>query len=143
MVAPGEVPKGVPSPRMTTIQDCKTGTEYDINSGAREYTEIVPGKPKQIEEQRKRLETEMARVGGGQQGPTSTVEVETKDTGERQTFFGYTARHVVTTRRYFLSQGTHSVDEVSDGWYIDLPVSSECKAPPCLCCVGSGSRNAG
>jgi hypothetical protein len=46
---------------------------------------------------------------------------------EQWTFGGYTARHVVTTRSYLVSQGTHRVDEVSDGWYIDLPAKPECK----------------
>jgi hypothetical protein len=73
------------------------------------------------------VEAETVRTGANQQEPTSTVEVETKDTGERQTFFGYKARHVVTTRRHMTSHGKHWVDEVSDGWYINLPVMSECK----------------
>lgn len=125
-VVPGDLPKGLLGSRMAKIQDCKTGTEYDVNPDTREYTEIVPGNLT-LEELRASVEAERVKIGPDQQGPTSTVEVETKDTGERQAFFGYIARHVVTTRRYLLPQGKHWVDETSDGWYVDLPVTTECK----------------
>src|SRR5208337_1826202 len=122
----GDLPKGVSGPQMVHIQNCKTGTEYDVNPDAREYTEIVPGKLT-LEELREKVDAEEAKAGANQQRIASTVEVETKDTGERQTFFGYTARHVVTTRRYLIpALGKRWDDEVSDGWYIDLPVASDC-----------------
>jgi hypothetical protein len=49
-------------------------------------------------------------------GPVVTIERNTTDAGERQQFFGRTARHFVThiTR----SDGP---DTVTDGWYIDAP----------------------
>jgi len=121
----GDLPKSVPGQRIL-IQNCKSGKEYDVDADARQYTEILPGKLT-LEELREKVDADEARTGANQQRIASTVEVETKDTGERQSFFGYTARHVVTTRRYLIpALGKRWDEEVSDGWYIDLPVATEC-----------------
>jgi hypothetical protein len=49
-------------------------------------------------------------------GPVITIEQNTTDTGERQQFFGRTARHLVThTKR------SDSPDTLTDGWYVDVP----------------------
>lgn len=108
------------------IENCKSGKEYDVDAAARQYTEILPGKLT-LEELREKVDAEEARTGADQQRIASTVEVETKDTGERQSFFGFTGRHVVTTRRRLIpALGKHWDEEVSDGWYVDLPVATEC-----------------
>jgi hypothetical protein len=57
------------------------------------------------------------------------VTLESVDTGERNVMFGYTARHLVTTASFDLSQSRCAVNETArryDGWYIDPPYSNKC-----------------
>jgi hypothetical protein len=49
-------------------------------------------------------------------GPVITIDRATTDTGERRTFFGRTARHLITRERSSQSDG----ETLIDGWYIDL-----------------------
>lgn len=60
--------------------------------------------------------------------PTFVIETTTVDTGERKDFFGFDARHVIVTRSESpLEGGTRPPSEtVTDGWYIDLPVTISC-----------------
>jgi len=114
----------VPGPRLADIQDCRTGHEYSLDLDARKYTEFIPGKLT-LDELRAKVEAATPKSGAEQQ-PTSRVEVETRDTGERQNFFGYSARHVITTKKYFLREERPRAEVISDGWYVDLPVATEC-----------------
>jgi hypothetical protein len=54
--------------------------------------------------------------------PTFRIETVTRDTGERKQMFGYTARHVITTRKEIPLEGSgRAAQEMTrDGWYIDL-----------------------
>jgi len=53
-------------------------------------------------------------------GKVVDVDTETINIGERKEIFGYTARHVITTRREW--QGSQLLSESEfDGWYIDPP----------------------
>jgi len=57
------------------------------------------------------------------------VVVESVDTGDRKLMFGYTARHIVTTEKFDLSQSSCSVggtQQKYDGWYIDSPYTNKC-----------------
>ena len=57
------------------------------------------------------------------------VVIESVDTGERLTKFGYAARHIVTTENFDLTQSSCAVKEKShryDEWYIDRPYSNKC-----------------
>jgi hypothetical protein len=49
-------------------------------------------------------------------GPIITIDRATTDTSERRTFFGRTARHLITHERSSQFDG----ETVIDGWYIDL-----------------------
>lgn len=48
-----------------------------------------------------------------------TIDRATTDTGERRTFFGRTARHLITRERSSRSDG----ETVIDGWYLDSEAS--------------------
>lgn len=51
--------------------------------------------------------------------------VESRDTGERRSAFGFEARHIVRTTK--LNRNEASLGErTTDGWYIDLPFAIEC-----------------
>jgi hypothetical protein len=60
--------------------------------------------------------------------PTLVIETTTKDTGERTQMFGFTARHVITTRKQIplVETGQIPQETVTDGWYIDLDVLAAC-----------------
>jgi hypothetical protein len=64
--------------------------------------------------------------------PTREHVVTTNDTGERKQIFGYTARHVITTRTVTrLESGEARQQEtVTDGWYIDLDTRIPCDREP-------------
>jgi hypothetical protein len=64
--------------------------------------------------------------------PTLRVETATVDTGERMTLFGYSARHVIATRKQMPLEGSNSErqETVTDGWYIDLDRSISCDPKP-------------
>jgi hypothetical protein len=56
------------------------------------------------------------------------VNVSEKDTGERKTFFGYTARHIKGT---IATEGSgackSNLNATTDGWYVDLPDLQGCQ----------------
>jgi hypothetical protein len=57
------------------------------------------------------------------------VQIEHFDTGERQSKFGLTLRHIVTTEKYDFTHSRCSPQEVArkyDGWYSDWPYSNKC-----------------
>lgn len=57
--------------------------------------------------------------------PTMRIETNYKDTGERKDFFGFTARHIIITKRITWPDGLSLPrTEVRDGWYINLPLTS-------------------
>jgi hypothetical protein len=64
--------------------------------------------------------------------PTLRVETTTVDTGERQEMFGYTARHIITTRKQTPLEGSNSEpsESVTDGWYIDIDRRTSCDPKP-------------
>ncbi len=62
------------------------------------------------------------------QQPTMLFETTTKDTGERKEMFGFTARHVITTRKQIplVETGQLPQEALTDGWYIDLDAGLSC-----------------
>jgi len=61
------------------------------------------------------------RTFTGTAGPVIIIEIETKDTGERRTMFGGTARHVIVEERPHTNANGDATQFESrrDGWYID------------------------
>jgi hypothetical protein len=52
------------------------------------------------------------------------VILESVDTGERKTMFGYTVKHILTTAKFDTSQSSCPANETAhrfDGWYLDQP----------------------
>lgn len=58
--------------------------------------------------------------------PTLRIETNYQDTGERKEFFGFTARHIITTTRQIPLEGRRSLPrtEIRDGWYFNVPLTS-------------------
>jgi hypothetical protein len=58
---------------------------------------------------------------------TLQIWIESTDTGERQTMFGHTARHIITREKRIPTPGAcnRSSESETDGWYIDETVMPE------------------
>jgi hypothetical protein len=66
-------------------------------------------------------------------GGVQTINVNTTDTGERQTMFGFPARHVKTSMKMVSSPDACSqnkTDIETDGWYADLSPQLVCLSHP-------------
>jgi hypothetical protein len=107
-------------PRLATITRCDLGQSFELNLDAREYTSgRYPPEPFAKEEIAKRgLQRPTIYLSDK---PTLRIEITTTDTGERKDIFGYTARHVITTRKQIPLEGSVSMpqESVTDAWYID------------------------
>jgi hypothetical protein len=107
-------------PRLVSITRCDLGQAFELNLDASEYSSRpYPPKPLTKEELAARgLGTPVKYVSDK---PTLRIEITTVDTGERKEMFGYSARHVITTRKQTPLQGSPSQpqESVTDGWYID------------------------
>jgi hypothetical protein len=58
--------------------------------------------------------------------PTLRIETTYQDTGERKEFFGFMARHIITTVRIIPLESRPSLPrtEIRDGWYFNVPLTS-------------------
>src|SRR3954463_13071352 len=66
-------------------------------------------------------------------GGVQTINVNTTDTGERQTMFGFPARHVKTSMKMESSADAchqNKTDMETDGWYADLSPQLVCLSHP-------------
>src|SRR6185312_201922 len=61
---------------------------------------------------------------------TVTLNINRQDTGERQSFFGYKARHIKTTASTEGGNGAcaGNLNIATDGWYIDAPITASCSS---------------
>lgn len=61
---------------------------------------------------------------------TVTLNINRQDTGERQSFFGYKARHIKTTATTVGGTGAcaGNLQIATDGWYIDAPITASCSS---------------
>ena len=116
-------------PQLASIVRCDLGQMFELNLDAGEYVAApYPSQPL------RKARTEALGLKTPQfvasDKPTLQIEITTLDTGERKDFFGYTARHVITTRRQIPLEGSKSSAQqmVTDGWYIDLDTSISCDA---------------
>lgn len=93
-------------PRLAMIWRCDLGQIFELNLDEREYhSSPLPKWPT-----RQELEARAAKAPqpAEPQRPTVLVETNTVDTSERKEFFGYTARHVITTGKQSPLEGSHS-----------------------------------
>jgi hypothetical protein len=96
-------------------------TGFLIDSKAGEYRnyKVIKFQPaSQLDEYRKK-------------NPRDVVEIESKtvDTGERKTFFGHSAKHLITTVRRPLDNNNPGGEETVDGWYIEHEMPDNNCAP--------------
>ena len=116
----------VVGPRLANITRCDLGQTFELNLDSREYTSGPLQKWPTLEE----LKALAAKAPRPAEPPKPTLRVETStvDTGERKQFFGFTARHVLTTRKEVPLEGSgrEPNEQVNDGWYIDLDTRISC-----------------
>jgi hypothetical protein len=120
-------------PRLASIQRCDLGQMFELNLDDRQYV-VAPYPPLPLTKEQMKargLSTDF-RLRYFSDKPTLKEEITTVDTGERKSFFGHTARHVITTRREIPLEGSPSQpsETVSDGWYIDLNTRLSCDRRP-------------
>jgi hypothetical protein len=91
-------------------------TPFNTDSAARAATQPKPGQP-------------TAKENPAVKGGVVLTTIATKDTGERKTIFGYTARHIITQMSTESSpqacQQVKSKMEI-DAWYIDAAFGLDC-----------------
>src|SRR4051812_35639971 len=111
------------------ITFCPNGKNYtvyhlDDEEGTAPATTKAAPKPKST----KAEQPEDERAGGVQ-----TININTTDTGERQTMFGFPARHVKTSMKMESSANAcrqEKTDIETDGWYADLSPQLVCLSHP-------------
>lgn len=114
-------------PQLAAITRCDVGQAFELNLDASEYV-TAPYPPKPYTRQEMEAQG-LNRIAIPQSAkPTLRIETTTVDTGERKDFFGYLARHVITTRKEIPLAGSHSEaqESVTDGWYIDFDSHLSC-----------------
>jgi hypothetical protein len=101
------------------ITQCDQRRMVILNTPARIYA-TVP-----LEAPGGRRLSRAVRVEGSTETRSSThhITIDAVDTGERRTFGGLTARHVITTTTESSSDPGRTSTRVEDGWYVDLPPS--------------------
>ena len=102
------------------IANCETKTGFLIDLDAHEYRnyKVV------------RFASESERGEYLQKMGKTAVQVESKtaDTGERKTFFGHVAKHLITTTNRADDKSVGG-EEIVDGWYIDHELPDRSCAP--------------
>jgi hypothetical protein len=131
---------------IVTITRCDLHQVFTLNLGDREYMSMpIPKPPTREELLARALQARQAYEQARQQNPAMPplptmptqpnllIEIITTDTGERNEMFGFTARHVITTRKQTPLMETDQMmpqENVTDGWYVDLDTSVPCDRPP-------------
>jgi len=104
------------SPLLPSIANCATGTGFFIDMSSGQYRSYKVAKFRTAEDIREYLKT-------SPDNPYHIVfvqvESKTVDTGERKTFFGFEAKHLITTTKRAAASGGTGGEEIIDGWYID------------------------
>lgn len=108
------------TPSIEQIANCETKTGFLIDVATHQYRSYRVVK----------LTSEAQRNEYLQKAGKTAIQVEstTVDTGERKVFFGYPAKHLITTTRRRDSKGS-GAEEIIDGWYIDHETADHNCAP--------------
>lgn len=109
---------------LASIQQCDANRTVQLNTQTRTALEVPFGEA--ADEETTALQT---RKRGGEVIYSTAVI----DTGETQTMFGLTARHlkIAVTKDFSTSACDKQPQTVqTDGWYVDLPSTVSCAAPP-------------
>ncbi len=103
------------------IANCETRTGFLVDLDRREYRnyKVVT------------FASEAQRGEYLQKTGKTAIQVESKtvDTGDRKVFFGYPARHLITTTRRADANADAGGEEILDGWYIDHELIDRSCAP--------------
>jgi hypothetical protein len=112
---------------MITVQQCDLKRDLQINPQTKTY--MVNHYAQGSEGAQQAAKQPQAEKSAPVKGGVVTTVITNKDTGERKQFFGYTARHIITTMVTESSpdacQPNKSRMEI-DGWYIDFNFGLEC-----------------
>src|SRR5258708_21557368 len=100
-----------PTPSVADIANCESRTGFIIDLSAHEYRIYKVMKFWSNAQLSEFLEKGLVK-------PVQ-IESHTIDTGERKAFFGYTAKHLITTIKRTPGKGDKGGEETIDGWYID------------------------
>jgi hypothetical protein len=121
---PGGPAVFLPAPPIVTITRCDLDQMFVLNLDDHEYM----SRPVSKFPNREALLTRAAQQAQPAPQPTLLIESTAQDTGERKQMLGFTARHVITTRKQIpLGQtGQTPSEAVTDGWYIDLDTVLPC-----------------
>lgn len=108
-------------PLSSSLANCQSKTGFLIDLNAREYRtfKVVT------------FLAEPQRRDYLLKNPQSAVQVESRtvDTGERKAFFGYVAKHLITTTTRPPNKNSGGGEETIDGWYIDHEAADNNCAP--------------
>src|SRR3954447_769307 len=110
------------------ITFCPNSKSYTVYKLDDEDTTPAATKAASKPKSAKAEQPEDERAGGVQ-----TINVNTTDTGERQTMFGFPARHVKTSMKMESSADAchqNKTDMETDGWYADLSPQLVCLSHP-------------
>lgn len=112
-------------PQIVMIVRPDLGQQFELNLGASQYTQMpypITQRPQPLTKAQMEARGIRLPSPGEVVKPTFRIETVTRDTGERKQMFGYTARHVITTRKEIPLEGSdRAAQEMTrDGWYIDL-----------------------
>jgi len=111
-------------PSFVTIMQCDQKRIITINPQSNTCMVVPLG-----DESGAKPAPDAAASGSGRKGGTTTFTVNTIDTGERQKFFGLTARHIKSTMNAESSPDACSKTNLhteSDGWYVDIAPGLAC-----------------
>jgi hypothetical protein len=99
------------TPSLEEIANCETKTGFLIDLEARQYRNYKTLK----------FATEAQLRAYAQADPRNAVLLESRtiDKGESKEFFGYSAKHLLTTTRRAPKDSNQGGEEIIDGWYID------------------------
>jgi hypothetical protein len=135
----------LPAPPIVTITQCDLDQVFVLNLDDREYMSMPVPKPPSRETLQARAAQQPKPATQPQ--PTLLIETTTNDTGEREEMFGFSARHVITTRKQIplVESGQTPQETVTDGWYIDLDTAVSCDRAPsgAFTLMSGGTRQRG
>jgi len=102
----------------SVIIDCAGHRMIQLNNIGRRY--LVTGMPA----------ADTLADGSSQAAGTVMLNINRQDTGERQSFFGYKARHIKTMATTEGGSGAcaDNLHIATDGWYIDAPITASCSS---------------
>lgn len=122
--------------RVARILYCDTKNAFmvDLDQGA--YSEIWwPWLPSRAEFEKKAARERGKNVKGMSKDDVVKPQEQLTDTGERKEFYGRVARHMIAERKHPKWTGGPSqphkevVEDVTEAWYIHLPLSQNCEPP--------------